>query len=487
MRKTVLVCFAILLLAAPAGLPALAQGPQEFTPGAPGIGDSYYPLLGNGGYDVQHYALDLNVSFDNSGADPATVLDATATIDAIATQNLSAFDLDLIGLTVDAVTVDGAPATFSRNDMELTITPADPLPDGDPFSVVVAYSGNPGPIQAEAIPVDMGWVTFDGGAFAASEPLGSATWFPVNEHPLDKATYNLRVTVPEGYTVASNGLLTDTLDNGTTTTFVWDNPDPTASYLLALSIADYTVETQAGPDGLPIRNFFPPDQADKAADYFSAQGDMIAFFSDTFGPYPFEAYGALVVDTGFGFALETQTLSTFSVGLLSSPRDEAQSTIAHELSHQWFGDSVSVAGWQDIWLNEGFATYAEGLWLEHNGGRAALDDWMGRVYHYLLQHEAALTPIGAPPPNDLFNVGVYLRGGLTLHALRAEVGDEAFFTILRTYYDRFQYGNATTADFIAVAEEISGQDFGAFFDAWLYQQPLPDVPALDLVRATPSA
>ena len=246
------------------------------------------------------------MSFDDSGADPATVLDATATIDAIATQNLSAFDLDLIGLTVDAVTVDGAPASFSRNDMELTITPADPLPDGDPFSVVVAYSGNPGPIQAEAIPVDMGWVTFDGGAFAASEPLGSATWFPVNEHPLDKATYNLRVTVPEGYTVASNGLLTDTLDNGTTTTFVWDNPDPTASYLLALSIADYTVETQAGPDGLPIRNFFPPDQADKAADYFSAQGDMIAFFSDTFGPYPFEAYGALVVDTGFGFALETR-------------------------------------------------------------------------------------------------------------------------------------------------------------------------------------
>ena len=148
---------------------------------------------------------------------------------------------------------------------------------------------------------------------------------------------------------------------------------------------------------------------------------------------------------------------------------------------------MSVAGWQDIWLNEGFATYAEGLWLEHNSGRAALDDWMGRVYRYLLQHEAALTPIGTPPPNDLFNVGVYLRGGLTLHALRAEVGDEAFFTILRTYYDRFQYGNATTADFIAVAEEVSGQDLGAFFDAWLYQQALPDIPALDLVRATPSA
>lgn len=482
--KRLFVLLLVVMLAG-AALPVAAQGPQDFTPGAPGIGDSYYPELGNGGYDAQHYDLAVSVSFPESADSPQSLIDATATIEAVATQNLSSFNLDLIGLEIASITVNDAPAEFNRDGIELTITPAEPLAEGDAFTVTVVYSGSPEPFMPPAIPIEMGWSTFEGGVYVASEPVGSATWYPVNEHPLDKATYTLRVTVPKPYVVASNGLLQEVIDQGEVQTFVWDNADPTASYLVTLSIGDLVLDESSGPDGLPIRNYFPADQVEAARAAFSRQAEMIEVFNAAFGPYPFDAYGSLVVDTPFGFALETQTLSLFSAGILNRP-DEAESTIAHELSHQWFGDSVSVADWGDIWLNEGFATYAEGVWLEHNEGRDALDNWMTRVYEWLARVGAHFKPIGQPDADDLFSINVYMRGGLTLYALRVEVGDEVFADILHTYYDRFKYGNAATADFIGVAEEVSGQDLDAFFDGWLYQQPLPDIAALGLTVATPA-
>ena len=201
---------------------------------------------------------------------------------------------------------------------------------------------------------------------------------------------------------------------------------------------------------------------------------MVDFYSDTFGPYPFDVYGTLVIDTDVGTALEAQTLSIFGRDML----DEA--TVAHELAHQWFGNSISVADWGDIWLNEGFATYAEGLWIEHTEGAAALAEWAQEIYREVADAGDELTPPGNPAATDLFNAGVYYRGALVLHALRLQIGDEAFFDLLRTYYDRFQGGNARTSDFISVAEEISGQDLQDFFDGWLYADQLPPIPALDL-------
>jgi len=208
---------------------------------------------------------------------------------------------------------------------------------------------------------------------------------------------------------------------------------------------------------------------------------MLTYFSKLFGPYPFDVYGALVMNTDFGSALENQTMSIFGIDSIDvKDVKTSELTVAHELAHQWFGDSVSVADWSDIWLNEGFAYYSEGLWVEHTDGRAALDEWVKSQYADIVKSPQFYPPPGSPPANDLFNEGVYVRGGLTLHALRLEVGDETFFKILQTYFERYKGGNATTDDFIAVAQEVSGKDLKNLMDSWLYNEKLPSMLALGL-------
>jgi aminopeptidase N len=232
--------------------------------------------------------------------------------------------------------------------------------------------------------------------------------------------------------------------------------------------------------------------AEDAAYDFGQTAEMIEFFSESFGPYPFEAYGVAVI-ADVPFALETQTLSIFSALAVSGQRD-AERVVAHELAHQWFGDSVSPARWGDIWLNEGFATYGDMLWLEHTQGSEALDArvrahydavsgsaWKDRPPEEVRERLAErYPPPGTPPVDDLFNRSVYERGALTLHALRLRVGDEVFFDILRTYHHRFRYATATTADFIAVAAELSAQELDEFFHEWLYEQGVPDIPEMGL-------
>ncbi|HEX9923808.1 MAG TPA: M1 family aminopeptidase [Anaerolineae bacterium] len=444
---------------------AVESPAEQARPGAPGLGDPYYAELGNGGYDALHYTLDLSVDV------AANVISGTAMIEAQATQTLSAFNLDFADLAISRVLINDEPAAYSRQVRELTLVPVEPLPEGETFTVTVAYSGTPEPVRSAAVFLQLGWNHTEEGIYVASEPDGAASWYPVNDHPLDKATYTFRVTVPEPYVVAANGLLQETIDNGETTTYLWAASDPTASYLVTVNIAEYVIQTETGPNGLPIRNFFPPDLAAKAAIDFGPTSDMITFYSERFGPYPFEAYGVAIVD--FPAALETQTLSIFGSHHVSGA-GRSEAVVAHELAHQWFGDSVSPATWQDIWLNEGFATYAEWLWLEHTHGSEVFANTIRRQYASFRQGEAP--PPGLPPADDLFNGSVYFRGGLTLHALRLRAGDEAFFDIMRTYHGRYRHSNASTADFVAVAEEISDQDLAEFFDGWLYQPDIPDLP-----------
>jgi aminopeptidase N len=439
-----------------------------------GIGDPYYPQLGNGGYDALHYMLDLSADMRSSA------ISGTVTLAARATQQLRAFNLDFQGFTIRAIVVDGRPATYSRTAHELTIAPAALLHSGETFTTTVAYSGVPQTTISAAVPIALGWKRYQDGVYVVSEPAGAAAWYPVNDHPRDKATYTIRITVPKPYVVAANGLLKDTHDNGPTKTYLWETIHPMASYLVTVNIAQFVTQAEQGPDGLPIRNYFPPDLAENAEKVFGPTKDMIAYFERIFGPYPFEAYGVVVADQDLGYALETQTLSLFGRDSASAEPAKVQSEVAHELSHQWFGDSVSVANWQDIWLNEGFATYAEWLWREHSDGPRARDDVVRRTYRFLAENPAP--PPGKPPLDNLFNSGVYGRGALTLHALRLRVGDDTFFSILRTYTERFRYGNASTADFIAVAEEVSKLKLGDLFDAWLYAEKLPDMPELGLKR-----
>ncbi len=449
---------------------------QNPTAGAAGMGDSLYPDFGNGGYNVEHYTLDITVN-DVSTSD----LTAETIISAIATQSLTSFNLDFIGFEITALTVNNAPAEYSRNGQELVITPSTPLAEGQSFTVVVQYRGSPEVMNSVALPVQTGWVTYESGSFVLSEPDGSASFYPVNDHPLDKAAYTFQVTVPKPFEVAANGVLTEIIEDGDDTTFVFEARDPMASYLATININEFNIETMESSTGIPIRNYYAAQLPAEINQPFARQGEMLDYFGELFGPYPFEVYGALVMDTQFGAALENQTMSIFGMDMVDlNDIEGTELTVAHELAHQWFGDSISVADWSDIWLNEGFATYAEGLWIEHTDGRDALDEWIKSLYSDMVQYREYVSPPGAPPANDLFNGGVYVWGGLTLHALRLEIGDEAFFKTLQAYHDQYEGGNATTADFVAVAEQVSGQELNQFFDDWLYSGDLPPIPALGL-------
>jgi aminopeptidase N len=446
----------------------------EAKAGSSGLGDSLYPGFGNGGYDVTHYTLDITVNEVATSS-----LTASTTIEAIATQDLISFNLDFIGFKINGITVNKAPAEFSRKGQELTITPLKPLVENRPFTVVVQYNGSPKVIQSLSMPVQTGWVTVNGRSFVLSEPDGSADFYPVNDHPLDKATYTFRVTVPKPLEVAANGVLKDTIANGDTTTFVFEEHSPMASYLATIDIDKFNTESMKSDNNIPIRNYYSAELPAEVRKPFARQGEMLTYFSSIFGPYPFDVYGSLVMNTDFGSALENQTLSIFGMDMIDvSDVEGTELAVAHELSHQWFGDSVSVADWSDIWLNEGFATYSEGLWIEHLHGREALDSWVKSQYEDAVAN--SYFPPGKPPASDLFNNSVYVRGGLTLHALRLEVGDETFFKILKTYFERYKNGNASTADFIAVAEEVSGKKLTEFFNGWLYNKEIPAIPAMGL-------
>ncbi|HEY9623603.1 MAG TPA: M1 family aminopeptidase [Crinalium sp.] len=461
---------------------AKASNSSQPSPGASGVGDSLYPGFGNGGYDAQHYTVDLNVSNVSTSQ-----LTGKTTIEAKATQSLSSFNLDFIGFNIDSIKVNGKTASYSRDGQELTIQPASAIASGDEFVVEVQYNGAPEQITSVALPVLTGWVNYGDGSFVLSEPDGAANYYPVNDHPLDKASYTFRVTVPEPFEVAANGTLEKTIDNGDSRTYVFEARDPMASYLTTVNISQFDLNTQKGPDGIKIRNYFGEGIDANLLKPFQLQAKMLDYFSDVFGPYPFDVYGSVVMNTETGSALETQTLSIFGLdqlgrnpAFLGGFSSSTEEIVAHELAHQWFGDSVSLADWSDIWLNESFATYAQGLWVEFTQGQDALDQWVINKYNTVVDAKDELVPPGQPPADDLFNSGVYDWGALALHALRLEIGDDAFFDTLQTYYQRYKGGNVTTDDLIAIAEETSGKNLGAFFDSWIYSDDIPAIAPLNL-------
>jgi len=442
--------------------------------GAAGIGDPYFPDMGNGGYDVQHYDLNLAVDMAQSQ------IDAIVEISARSLQDLGRFDLDLKGLTVTSVEVNGQAAVFERNQTELTITPTAVIPKGSLFSVDVAYHGTPGGgTLSESATFVNGWNFYPEGVIVAGEPTGAETWFPDNNHPSDKATYAFHVTVAAPYVVAANGDLRGRTDRGDGTwTYDWAMDEPMASYLATIAISNFTVMQSTSVGGVPIRNYVDADIPLKVVQPLGVLPEALDFFSSIFGAYPFDVCGMVVHEYPLNFSLENQTMIVLGNTFL----DEI--VVVHELAHQWFGDSVSVSDWKDVWLNEGFASYAETLWLEHTQGhRAFVEDLTARYRFAALLPASRAVLIGDPGPDHLFDKLVYDRGALTLHALRLKVGDNAFFSILRNYYERYRNGNATTADFVSVAEEESGQDLGGLFQAWLYSFPLPDIPELSLSSA----
>ncbi len=675
---SVLTCLALTPASAFAGD---NRGHPQFQPGAPGAGDPYFPLDGNGGYDVKHYLLDVKYQ-------PATdVLTGVATISARATQNLSSFNLDFEGLTVRSIKVNGRSATWSRDGGELRVTPARGLPNGAKFTTVVRYDGVP-----ETLADGSGFIHTDDGAVVIGEPDVAATWFPVNDHPTDKASYTFKVTVPQGLEAVANGRLTSSRTSHGWTTWTWQATEPMASYLATATIGEFnlhaygagrirlwdaldpdlftpvaaprtgaqfavsqvgdlsykrlarTISVPAGGAGLsfwitrdtetnwdftfveahtvgqddwttlpdlnghtgtdtgfscpfwlglhPFLEHYQTDNGDgtcsptgttggwaavsgasngseqwdvnlsayagqdvevsisyasddvvqgagafvddvvvstgqgttsfendgdtmdgwtvpgapagsepnpndwivgTVADVppptgeivegsFARQPEIISFLAENFGRYPFSAGGGIVDDSStFGFALENQTRPIYSRVFFSDPLS-GDNVVVHEIAHQWFGDSLAVQAWQHIWLNEGFATYAEWLWSEREGLGTAQENFDFFYNIFPPDDDFWTLTIGDPGPDDLFNFAVYARGGMTLHQLRLAVGDEDFFEILRQWASSQSGGNVTTDEFINLAESISGQQLDTLFQTWLFTAGRPDLPGAALSR-----
>lgn len=442
---------------------APAPAAPVFTAGSAGRGDRYFPRDGNGGYDVQHYALDIDHRASTGR------LTGVATVYARATKNLSRFNLDLVGLKVRGVSVDGRRAGFRRTDHELTVTPSAGLLAGALFTTVVRYDGVPEPVRRYTpFGSGSGFLRTDDGFVIAGQPHVAATWFPVNDHPADRASYTFRITVPEGRTAVANGILLGRTTAGDRTTWTWQATEPMSSYLATVVAGRFTLTSyvrngirywdalEAGLTGQPAAN---------AAVALGRQGEILDWLSAQFGPYPFSSAGSVVHGLGLGFALENQTRSVYPVRLFKDRR-HGISLFVHEMAHQWFGDSLALARWRHMWLNEGLATYAQWLWAEREG-YATPDALFAKAYARPKGSDFWQVVIGDPGPGRLFSDPVYERGAMALHELRRVVGDPAFFALLRRWPAENHGSTVTTRQFVDLAERVSGRELDPFFDRWV--------------------
>lgn len=433
-------------------------GPAHGDPlaGAPGAGDPYYPLDGNGGYDVGHY--EVTIDYDP----PTRTLTGSTRVDATATQGLRVFNLDYSGPPVRAVTVNGLPAGFDRHgEHELTVTPMLPLLPGLGFTVTVDYAGEAVNSEGE------GWtIAPDGGAFAAGEPHSASTWYPLNDTPLDKATFTLHATVPADYDVVSNGVRTRNAVEGDKRTVSWEARQPVIGYLTTVAIDRFTFLEQTW-GGVPLLSAFAPG-AEGNRETEQRLPEILDFGRDLFGPYPFDAAGGIYVSADLSFSLETQTRPIYA------PWTDLP-TVVHEIAHQWWGDSVSVRQWSDICLNECFASYtADYLWPERKEGVDVDAEYRETIAEWRDDARFWEVPLENPGAGKEFTA-VYYRGPLFLHALRKQIGDEVFFGVLREFPAAHAYGNASMPEFREFVQRKSGTDLSGFFDAWLNRTtPPPD-------------
>jgi len=643
-----------------------------FTRGASGIGDPYFPKDGNGGYDVTNYGLELRYDPDTD------VLEGVATIDARSTQNLSRFNLDFDGLTVASITVDGQPATFTRGNGELRITPAAGIPVRTHFETVVTYSGVP--VAQSGIDEGSGWIPTDDGVLVVGQPHVASTWFPANDHPQDKATFDIAMSVPEGLEAVANGALVSNETTAGETRWVWRAAAPMATYLATVNVGEFVLDQYHDPAGRPDgvdyvdaldpdlsvdlvprtgtqfaysqiaqdtykrlrRNvtvppegatltfwvdrdtesdwdfFFvearrvgqrdwttlpdgnghtsqdtgsscpywlglhpflgryqtpsadggclptgttgswnavsghsdgweqwsidlgayaggtaqvaityasddsvqnrgvavddlevstgegttsfeddgdpmddwtvpgapqssgantndwtvitedagPPPFGEVAQGVLDRQPEIVGFLAGNFGDYPFADSGAIIDDVrDVGFALENQTRPVYAPEFFSNQED-GEAVVVHELAHQWYGDKRALPVWKHIWLNEGFATYAEWLWAEHDGGPTAQDTFED---FYSIPGGSPFwdLDIGNPGPSDLFDSAVYYRGAMALHALRLEIGDADFFTLIEQWAAQPNSVRVTTRNFTALAEGVSGEELSGLIRDWV--------------------
>jgi aminopeptidase N len=429
------------------------------TPGADRSADPYLPANGNGGYRTIRYDLDIDYRVASNR------LDGRATITAVANQELSRFSLDLAELRVDRVLVNGAASRYAQRGRKLHVNPAAFIAEGAQFTVEIRYHGHPSPLGGRW--GDIGWDELTDGALVASQPIGAPTWFPCNDHPADKAAYQVTISAESPYTVLVSGAPAGRRRKGSTTAWTYVRSEPTPTYLMSVQIGRYAEVELIGAT-VPQRAAYPPRLREAFQRDFARHDQIMQALQRFFGPYPFGDYRIVVTDDDLDDPIEAQGMSIFGANHVDGVRTHER-LIVHELAHQWFGNSLTVADWRHIWLNEGFATYTEWLWSEASGGPAAqalADQW----YAHLAARPAAFV-IADPGVDRMFDERVYKRGALTLHALRTHLGDQAFDEMLHEWTDRYRHTTVTTDQFLAVARSHGAPDDLLY--AWLFTAPLP--------------
>jgi aminopeptidase N len=433
----------------------------------PGPAGDYFPQNGDLSYEVRSY--DLNIDYKPS----SNQLIGRAVIEAVALTDLTVLSLDLHGLAVSRASLDVVGvAKFWVRRGKLHIRTREMIEAGEIFRITVRYGGQPTPIPDDNGD-EMGWDELADGVIVAGQTNGAPTWFPCNDRPDNKARYRIAVTTPSAYHVVANGSLVSRHRGASTTTWVYEQNTPMATYLATVQIGQYL--SRSTPDSaIPITYVLPAHLLDSYELAFGRQSEMMDFFVRTFGPYPFGWYTVVITDDELDIPLESQGLSTFGSNMLTDDW-ESERLVAHELSHQWFGNSLTLTDWRDIWLHEGFACYCEWLWSEESGGPSAHER---AAQHW--KRLAAKSPgatLADPGPKHMFDDWVYKRGALLLHALRLTIGDDSFFELVREWVRRYSYGSVTTRMFIELAEHVGGLDLGSLFDRWLYRAELPDLPS----------
>jgi aminopeptidase N len=548
------------------------------TSGSSSLNDPIFAFMGNGGYDAQDYDIALKISSDHQTEQGAT------TMTALATQDLSSFNLDFGSMTVTSVIVNGEMARFTQADPELTISPSKAVLKGENFKVSVTYAGKPGSVAVNTSVFGGAnfWMAFPNQLTVLSEPSAMFAWSPVNDHPADKATFSLHLNAPSKEQAVANGVFLSRVENNDgTATSNYRIDTPTATYFVVLALGDFELVDQGKVGNTRVRHYLSPRTSNVMKLAVLETPKIISFLEDKLGAYPFSEVGVLTVDNQLGFALETQSLVTLPVSFGPS-LELSTEVVAHELAHQWFGAYVTFKTHKDIWVHEGFAEYFGWLYsnfnandqgttlkveIENNYSSVAAGSAVLQVSKYQFiqrlrgnrygnivlngtkleralelmfentlpqqYHDEVLTKfpkgatllqisdlvsrwnftsvrLGTPsrielirltggtlpstptnlglftPPgtlkvgDDIFNNGVYLRGAMTLHALRLKIGDEKFFGLLRSYLEKYKFGNASVEDFVNLTLELNGLEAKTLLEHWLFDAQCPDFPELGL-------
>ncbi|WP_104118772.1 M1 family metallopeptidase [Arthrobacter sp. B1805] len=453
----------------------MSSSPESAAP------DAYTPDNGSTSYRVGHYDLTLDYKLASNRLSGRAVLTMTAQ------RELQGLELDLGGLRTTKVTSDTVRIrSFKDRAGKLVVAFRDAVPDDAEFRLEIRYEGNPAPTSGTW--GDVGWEELTDGVLVAGQPTGAPSWFPCNDHPSNKASYRFTVTTDAGYRAICNGVLVSRIAKSSRTTWVYEQAEPMATYLATVQIGRYELVALNDPaqpavalpghaaqrdPGAPVPQYaaVPPSLVPAAKTSLARNHEMMSTFEDRFGPYPFPQYVVVVADDELEIPLEAQTLSIIGRNHLRQDWD-AQRLIAHELAHQWFGNAVTAARWQDIWLHEGFACYAEWIWSEASGSTTA--DARARSTHERLSAERQDLAVGDPGAPEMFDDRVYKRGALALHVLRTAAGDDAFFMLLRSWTEAHRFASVTTPDFIALAaRSLAGVDVEVLLTRWLFTEELP--------------